>query len=97
MECSLWFEIITGHREAHHVKQSDRKGNTRPVRKSLKSRGFRKGAVNQCVLVRISTGELGAGSKVAEAGVSGKKPRVHLLFFAVFPRKQRFSRLRKLS
>src|SRR5216683_339394 len=37
--------------------------------KPLNSRGFRKPLVNQTVLVRILTGELGPGSKVAEAGV----------------------------
>jgi hypothetical protein len=64
-------------RRDHHVK---------PVRKFLKSRGFRRGVVKQIVLVRIFTGELGVSSKVAEAGVYGKKPRVSLVFFAIFPR-----------
>jgi len=65
--------------------------------KCLKLRRFRGGVVNQCVLVRISPGELGVGSKVVEAGVYGKNPRVQLVSFTLFPKSCAFSLLRKLS
>jgi hypothetical protein len=53
-------------------EQDEREVKKATFTKCLKLRGFQKAGVNWCVLVRISTGELGTGSKGAEAGVYGK-------------------------
>src|SRR5205823_3370140 len=58
--------------------------------KPLNSRGFGRACVNQTVLVRISTGDLGFGFELAHKPVNTPLPRVCFARLAFFARKLAF-------